>query len=289
MPIKINSVNVDEKYSPILEPNLYTNNWLIPGVTCSNQYEEKAGGIMIPKLASSGKKAPTTPGQKLEHEDAANELIAATFNNEYGYSKKIDDVVAASVAYPIAEAAQQDNVKSARESVQSSALACAISEGAVSADTEASTKENAIDQLIDARKEISEKKGTASIVLASPKFYANLTASALNKMTPVTNDKIVTTGQVKELLGFTVFEVNDFANGDATYINHAGQMITVTAEDLAKVDFIMYDPRVFSWITLLQGMRMKDHPDYFATFAQLQIDCGYRITTPECMLVKKHA
>ena len=39
MAIKYNQLNVDEKYSGILEPNLYYNNVLVPGVTCTDKYK----------------------------------------------------------------------------------------------------------------------------------------------------------------------------------------------------------------------------------------------------------
>ena len=54
MAIKYNSLNVDEKYSGILEPNLYYNNVLVPGVTCTDKYETgPAGQIYVHKITTS--------------------------------------------------------------------------------------------------------------------------------------------------------------------------------------------------------------------------------------------
>lgn len=39
MAIKYGSLNVDERYSGILEPNLYYNPVLVPGVTCTDKYQ----------------------------------------------------------------------------------------------------------------------------------------------------------------------------------------------------------------------------------------------------------
>ncbi|MFR8872507.1 MAG: hypothetical protein ACLVHV_02985 [Oscillospiraceae bacterium] len=39
MSIKYGSLNVDERYSGILEPNLYYNPVLVPGVTCTDKYQ----------------------------------------------------------------------------------------------------------------------------------------------------------------------------------------------------------------------------------------------------------
>ena len=44
MGIKYGSLNVDEKYASILEPNLFADSFLSPGVTYTDQYEEGAAG-----------------------------------------------------------------------------------------------------------------------------------------------------------------------------------------------------------------------------------------------------
>ena len=289
MAIKINNVSVDNKYSSMVEPNLYTKTWMIPGVTYTDKYEERAGGIEVPKLVSGGKKDPVKVGSDLTHTDVQVDTIPIRVNNEYGFSQKIKDVQENAVPISLGEAAQQDNVNCARESSQASALACMITEGTVSSDTEAVTAENALQKLIDAGTEIAEKKGTANVVLASPSFYAKLLSGHLKLMTPVTNDKIVTDGNVTKLLNYTVFQVNDFSNGAAKYINSNEVTVTVTADDLKKVDFIMYDSRVFSRVSILEGMRFTNAIDFFGVYAQMQLDCGYKVTTPACMLIKKHA
>ena len=39
MSVTYNGLHVDERYSAILEPNLYFNPILVPGVTCTDKYE----------------------------------------------------------------------------------------------------------------------------------------------------------------------------------------------------------------------------------------------------------
>lgn len=289
MAIKINNVSVDNKYSGIVEPNLYTRGWMIPDVTYTDKYEERAGGIEVPKLVSGGKKDPVKVGSDLTHTEANVETIPIRINNEYGFSTKIKDVQENSVPFSLGEASQQDNVNRARESSQASALACMVTEGTVSVNTEKATAENSLQFLIDAGTEIANKKGTANVVLASPSFYGKLLSGHLKLMTPTTNDKIVTDGNVTKLLNYTVFQVNDFSNGAAKYINSNEVTVTVSAEELDKIDFIMYDSRVFSRVSNLEGMRFVNAVDFFGVYAQMQLDCGYKVTTPECMLIKKHA
>ena len=53
MSIKYGSLNVDERYSGILEPNLYYNPVLVPGVTCTDKYQiGPAGQIYVHKLTT---------------------------------------------------------------------------------------------------------------------------------------------------------------------------------------------------------------------------------------------
>jgi hypothetical protein len=200
-----------------------------------------------------------------------------------------DDVQAAAVGYAIAEEHLRDNVESTRESAQSSALACLYTEGTVLADTTAPTAENTKQLLINARKEISKKKGTANVVLCSPDFYATVLMSAGKDFTPETNERIVTTGQVGRWMGMTFFEGNDFSNGDAVYRDHSGTVKTVTSSNLATVDFVMYDARVLSYVQLLNMMRLKDSELFNGVLAQTEMVAGFRVTTPECVAVKKHA
>ena len=75
MAIQYNSLNVDERYSSILEPNLYYNPVLVPGVTCTDKYEiGPAGQIYVHKLTTSAV-TPGTPGRDFTDEAAADTLI----------------------------------------------------------------------------------------------------------------------------------------------------------------------------------------------------------------------
>lgn len=63
MSIQYNTLNVDERYSAILEPNLYYNPILVPDVTCTDKYETgPAGQIYVHKLSTSAVAAGTPAG-----------------------------------------------------------------------------------------------------------------------------------------------------------------------------------------------------------------------------------
>ena len=75
MSVTYNGLHVDERYSAILEPNLYFNPILVPGVTCTDKYETgPAGQIFVHQLNTSAVEAGT-PGRDFTDEVAADTLI----------------------------------------------------------------------------------------------------------------------------------------------------------------------------------------------------------------------
>ena len=55
MSVTYNGLHVDERYSAILEPNLYFNPILVPGVTCTDKYETgPAGQIFVHQQRRGG-------------------------------------------------------------------------------------------------------------------------------------------------------------------------------------------------------------------------------------------
>lgn len=287
MAITIGSVHVDEAYAKLAEQNLYTNTWLVPGATCTDKYAEKAGGIYVHKITSVGKKDPAAPGQDFENEDAEDTLIPILLNNAYNFSRKIYNAQVESVNLDLAASLMNDNVESARESAQASALACLLTEGNTLADTSAATGDNAKELILAARQSISEKKGTANVVLCSPAFYTKVLLAAGKEFTPETNERIVTSGQVGRWLGMTFFEVNDFSAA-ATYRDSTGTAKAITSTNMGLVDFIMYDARVLSYVQLLNMMRLKDSEKFNGVLAQLELIVGFKVTTADCVAIKKH-
>ena len=113
MAVLYNTQNVDEKYSAIIEPNLYYKSVLIPGVTFTDKYEQQAGGIYVHKIGG-GKNTgvvPGTPGRDFSDEVVADSLIQMVFNNNFQKSRKIYGVTAQNVAYNKAEAELAEAVK----------------------------------------------------------------------------------------------------------------------------------------------------------------------------------
>ena len=159
---------VDEKYSKTIEPNLYTDTVLIPGVTFTQKYMEgPAGGIFVHKLDSGNAVTPGVPGRDFSDEAAKDALIPIVFNNNFMKSRKIYGVQAAAVKFPMAEEYLTDALNVTKEGRQYSGLACLVKEGTVSNDTNAVTAENAVEVLTALRKGIKDNKGKANFAMVS--------------------------------------------------------------------------------------------------------------------------
>lgn len=276
------TLNVDEKYSGILEPNLYYESVFVPGVTFTDKYEEgAAGGIYVHKLSTTAVE-PGAPGRDFTDEAAKDELIQIVLNNNFQKSKKIYGVQAAAVSFPIANEHLATATKEVKEGWMQSGNACLVTEGTASSNTGAIT--SAKSALIAERTEISKKKGKADVVLCSPDFFGKLLEEVGDKFTPIMNDKVAATGTIGKYLGFTIIEDNGLAATSAKYINSAGATKTAT---FTGVDFIMYNHEALSIVNNLEAMRIVDSENFVGSKAQTEMNSGYKVTNPELVRVRK--
>lgn len=289
--IKYGTHYVDERYSSLFEPNLYTNAWLVPNVTYTERYTEKAGGIYVHKIKNVSAVKPKLPtGKKTDHKDAADELIQIALNNEFFASRMIPDVVAAACAVDVANAHLSAATQEVREGREFAALACLITEGKALTSTTALTAENVKEEIIAARTEISNSKGKANVILCSPAVYGMMLNTFGKEFTPVLNDKVQLDGQVAKWLGFLIVECQALASPDGVeYIDYTGAEKTVGESDLAKVEFVMFYNEAFSVIDNLSRLRLIDtDPDFAGTYAQVMTNTGFRVTNSDLVRVKKH-
>ncbi len=281
---------VNEKYSPIVEPNLYYDSIFQPGLTYSDKFQGDgvgAGLVHVFKLGGDAVADPKAPASDFTHTAAQNELVDLRLNNTQSKSKKIYKIQADTVPYAMAEAHLAEAVTNCREGWQASGLACLVHEGTVLEDTAAITKDNIKAKVLAARKRVRKGKAVANIVMANVDTYTTMLEAAGDQYTPVINDAIMQTGQVGRWLGMLWVECNmlDLLNA-AKYYDFAG---TLQTEDLTAVDFIMYDWNRFSIVDNLETIRLKDSENFNGTLAQVEINSGYRVPTKACVVVKKHA
>ena len=291
MGIKYGNLNVDEKYSGILEPNLYFDSILVPGVTYTDKYQTgPAGGIYVHKLDTTAVTVGT-PGRDFTDEASSDTLIPILLNNNYMKSKKIYGVQAAAVSFDLANEQLSTATQEIKESRQQSALGCLVQEGTKS--NGAAITANAVDAVLDEAAKI--KKGKANVVLCSPDFYALVLKESGKDFTPAKNDEVAATGAIGDLYGFTWIRAAGLGEAEAKYYDSTGTMKTValnkvatSAADGSAVDFILYNNETLSIVDNLESYRIVDSENFTGSKAQAELNTGMKVTTPALARVRTH-
>lgn len=282
MAIKYDQLNVDEKYASILEPNLYFNPVMVPGVTFTDKYQTgPAGQIFVHKVSTSAVEAGT-PGRDFSDKKMEDNLVPIQLNNNFQQSYKIYGVQAAAVAFSVGEEALSTAVSECREGWMQCAIACLAKEGFAATATAAITAENVKADIIATRKEIVKKKGRANVVMCTPDFYGVVLEVAGKDFTPVQNDRIAETGNVGKWLGMTFVEANG-ATGSIKYYDHSGTQQTV---DMTNVQYVMYYHEALSIVSNFDLARIIDSERFAGSLAQVEMNTGYRVTNQNLVAVR---
>lgn len=282
MAIKYDQLNVDEKYASILEPNLYYNPVMVPGVTFTDKYQTgPAGQIFVHKVSTSAVEAGT-PGRDFTDKKMADTLVPIQLNNNFQQSYKIYGVQAAAVTFSAGEEALSTAISECREGWMQCALACLAHEGFAATATAAITAETVKADIIATRKEIVKKKGRANVVMCTPDFYSIVLEAAGEDFTPVMNDRVADTGNVGKWLGMTFVEANG-ATGSIKYYDHTGTQQTV---DLSNVQYVMYYHEALSIVSNFDLARIIDSERFAGSLAQVEMNTGYRVTNPDLAAVR---
>ena len=282
MSVQYGNVNVDEKYSPIIEPNLYYNSVFAPGKTFTDKYETgPAGGIYVHKLATTAV-GVGTPGRDFTDVTASDSLIQIVLNNNFQQSKKIYGVQAAAVGINLANEELSVAVAEVAESWNAAGLACLISEGTTASSTASITKNSVKKAIIDARKQIVSAKGKADVLLASPDTFACILEAAGSEFVPEANEFINRTGTVGQWLGLTVLECAALAASSGEYYNAAGSKVT---SSFSGVDFIMYNKEALSIVTNVDVARIVNSENFNGSKAQVEMNSGFKVTSAAQVVV----
>jgi len=286
MSVIYNTQYVDEKYSSIIEPNLYYDSVLIPGVTYTDKYEEKAGGIFIHKLGTSGFIAPTTPGSDFSDAVVADSLIQAVFNNNFKRSRKIYGVTASAVAYNKAEAELAEALTEVKQGWMLSGLVCLAAESTDAGDTTALTTSNIEEKYLGLRQSLKIAKANPDFCLTRSGVYTLILQTAGDNFRPVSNERIIGQGVAGMWYGINTFEANGLAETSVTYYNYAGTLVTY---NLAAVDMIMGDHNAFSVLNNFEAFRIINSERFAGSLAQVEFNTAYRVTNSSRIITKYNA
>ncbi len=275
---------VDEQYLSTIEPNLYTDEVLIPGVTFSTDIVEgPAGGYYAHKLSDGNAVEPGTPGRDFNDEAAEDDLIQVSYNNNFQKSRKIYGVQAAAVKFPIGEAYLANTLNVTKEGRRYSALACMVNEGTVLEDTETITKENVVEKITGMRQAIKDAHGQANFMLVSTNVY-NLCLQVLGLQTYA--DPAVRSAQLLERFGLSIIECNSFDKSGVKYYDYSGTKRTV---NLKNVDMICGYNEAFKLDDNFAMYRLIDSENFAGSKAQVEYNTAMRVVSNAQIVVKKNA
>lgn len=282
MPILYGEQNVDTKYSAGIEPNLYSDTVLIPGVTYTDKYQTgPAGQIMVHKLDSGAEVEPGKPGRDFDDEKAKDDLIPIVFNNNFQKSRKIYGVQANAVQFAMAEEYLSDALNKTKEGRQYSGLACMVEEGSTFNDKTAVTESNAIDILTALRKQIKDNKGKANFAMVSTEIYAMfLKLLGLQQVM----DPAVQSGELMKRFGLSILECNSFDKAKAKYYNSANELKEV---NLTGIDFIVGYNEAISILDNFETYRLRDSENFSGTKAQVEYNTAFKVNSPKQLIIKR--
>lgn len=283
MSILYGSQYVDEKYSSIVEPNLFADTVVLPGILYTDKYEiGPAGQIFIHKVAKGDAVVPAAPGSDFTNEAVSDSLIAIQLNNNFQKSKKIYGVQANAVAFDIAEENLSTALAMVREGLQYSALACLAHEGTADTDSTAiTTGAGAVAKLINLRKQIKDAHGKANYALVNTNVYALLLGELGLKSFA---DPAIVSAELIKRFGLNIIECNAFDNATAKYIDYSATTQTV---DLTDVEMIVGYNEAFSIVNNLDALRIHDSEHFIGSLAQVEMNVGFRVTSADQVIVKK--
>lgn len=276
--------NVDTKYQAGIEPNLYSDTVLIPGVTYTEKYQlGPAGQIMVHKLDSGNEVEPGTPGRDFTDEKAKDELIPIVFNNNFQKSRKIYGVQSSAVSFSMGEEYLSDALNTTKQGRQYSGLACMANEGTLFKETTAVTESNAINVLTALRKEIKDNKGKANFAMVSTNIYSIL----LNKLgLAQVMDQAIQSGELMRRFGLSILECNSFDKANAKYYDSTNALKTV---NLTGIDFIVGYNEATSILDNFETYRLIESENFSGTKAQVEYNTAFKVNSPKQLIIKKHA
>ena len=282
MAIIYGNQNVDEKYSSAIEPNLYSDTVLIPGVTYTEKYQiGPAGQIMVHKLDSGNDVEPGTPGRDFTDEAAKDALIPIVFNNNFQKSRKIYGVQSSAVSFAMAEEYLADALNMTKQGRQYSGLACMVQEGTVSSDTATTTANNVVEKLTALRQNIKDNKGKSNFAMVSTSIYAML----LQKLgLAQVMDNAIVSGELMRRFGLTILECNSFDKATAKYYDKTGTLKTV---DLTGVEMIVGYNEATSILDNFVMYRLKDSENFAGSKAQVEYNTAFTVNSPKQLIIKK--
>ena len=279
--------NTDDKYSALVEPNLWYNNIFQPGITFTPKYTLGNAGQILVHKPGVGTITPTAPGADFSDAIVQDTLITISLNKQFNRSRKLYGATAASVEYPIAASELETGIQEVAKGWTLTGVKELIGTTSIIVSdnvTTLATASTIFDQIVDDRKKLVKLGANPDVIVVSPNVYALLLKSDEFQRTGVIGDQVVSGGNVGRVAGMTVVEYQalDDAAVDAATIGG----ITWASGD--ELEYVIYDHDAFSIVTSVDMVRVKDSERFNGSLAQVEIVSGFKLTNPSRALLKFH-
>jgi len=278
----------DDKYSALLEPNLWYNNIFIPGVTYTDKYQLGPAGQIFVHKPGVGTITPTVPGADFTDAIVQDSLVTIALNLQFNRSRKIYGATLASVAYSAAASEMETAIQEIKKAWTLAAYQAMITTvGTINSTNILTvvTASDVYDTIVDDRAKLVATGVTPDTIIVSPAIYGMLLQSDEFQRTGIVGDNAVSNAIVGKVAGLNVveYEATDSGAIDAATIGG----ITWATGDL--MEYVMYDSDALSIVTSVEAIRLVEEPTRFVgTLAQVQIVSGFKLTNPARCLLKFH-
>lgn len=280
----------DDKYVPLVEPNLFARNVFQPGITFTDKYQTGPAGQLFVHKPGVGTITPTHPGADFSDTIVQDSLITIALDKQFNRSRKIYGATIASVAYPIAAAEMETALQEIRAAWNLQAVKSLIGETSILVDANiltvlATDGSDVYDTIVNSRQKLVEANANPNTLIVSPSTYAKLLKAPEFQRSTQISDVAIVDGMVGRIAGLNVFE---YSSLDAAAVDGA-TIAGITWASGDELEYVMYDSDAFSIVTSVEAVRLVEEPTRFVgTLAQVQIVSGFKLTNPNRALLKIH-
>lgn len=286
---------VDDRFSPLVEPNLFAGNVFVPGVTFTDKYQLGAAGQIFVHKPGVATITPSHPGADFSDAIVQDALIPIILNKQFNRSRKIYQATLNSVAYPQAAAEMETALQEVRQAWNLQAARSLVFEPTINVRNAALTNTNGSDiyaAIVADRQTLREKSAHPDTIIVSPATYAKLLKAPEFQRSVVTDDSVIRDAFVGRIAGLNVFEYelldSVIANTNKLREDQTGEITWASATD--KLEYIIYDSDAFSIVTSVEAVRMVEEPVRFlGVLAQVQIVSGYKLTNGDRAILKVYS
>lgn len=284
---------VDDKYSPLVEPNLFAGNVFVPGVTFTDKYQTGPAGQIFVHKPGTGTVTPTVPGADFSETVVQDSLITISLNKQFNRARKIYGATVASVAYSMAAAELETAIQEVREAWNLEAASAIVDADGIRVASNVTTLTAAndiYDTIVDARQALRALKANPDTIIVSPTTYGKLLKSDEFQRSVDLDNQVIRDAYVGRIAGLNVYEYENLSSaaGNLTNINGTTADIAWDATNDA-LEFIVYDHDALSIITSVNVVGIWDGmPRYNGVACEVEIVSGFKLTNASRAILKIH-